>query len=747
MVKVQKPQPKSLSKSASIEGVAKKKKTTEKGKLAQAAVLEVAAPIKKGKNAAPKKVDVTEKPKKEQKKPVEKEKQQKAAKRPLVIAPPESPAASPVAVKKSKGKAAAIPATPAAKKPLILAPSPSPAKPAPAKKEKKGKPAPVEAAPKKSNKKSTVEEAPAKIEAPAKKAAAGKKVDTVSGKKADSASAKKAVETPAPTAPKKDNKKAAPAKKTEAAPAKKTPEVPAKKAEPAKKAAAAKKTVEAPTKTAAPAKKAAAAKKLVEALAKKSEKASKQTTKAVPAVAETASKISKPATASLQAKTKPLKKLSKPDKSPKAKKAGKKIATLAKGKSNKKAKKPKKKPVALQFELKPFDEQKFRDIVSESNVLKMCQALKTQAAEEVAKKKSASVFSDYRYILQVCSYKIPSCPKRVVKLGLKHSLVGSDDDVAIIVTDLQRGAKFDFEPTKAHYEDLFSEIGIKQRLTVVPFNQLRNDVNSFEAKRKFLNTYDYLMCDGKLSGQASAFLGKFTQKPRNVLHPVRLSKDNAQLQRELSRALCRTAYRQLSKGDLTAIPVGNHEHSAEQLAENILLVTKQLETVYPGGLANIRSLYVKIDIVGTSALPLYISMCAAPADTPYVVGPREQRMLKLKKQANEVLSRFALTKDAEFVKLTWQQVKRKAEIREEKAALLAADAAGVAAPSKENDGEDTVVPTKKARKESTSEAAKNEAESDDDEVDEADSGEDEGDEDDESDEEVDDDDSDDDDDE
>jgi len=172
-----------------------------------------------------------------------------------------------------------------------------------------------------------------------------------------------------------------------------------------------------------------------------------------------------------------------------------------------------KKPVELTFELKSFDEKRYQEIVSENNVTKVCQALKTLVSEEVAKKKATSIFTDYRYVLQVCSYKIPSCPKRMVKLNLKHSLVGSDDDVALIVTDLQRGAKFDSDPTKQHYEDLLREAGVKQRFTIVPFNQLRNEMGSFEAKRKFLNSYDYLLCDGRLSGQATAFLGKVRDLP------------------------------------------------------------------------------------------------------------------------------------------------------------------------------------------------------------------------------------------
>ncbi|XP_001962580.3 ribosomal L1 domain-containing protein CG13096 [Drosophila ananassae] len=640
MVKVQKPQPKSLKKSNSIEGVSKKKNKPEKAaKQPPAAVLEEAN-NKKGKNAALKKADGAVKAKKELPKQKPEKKQQKGeGKKPLILAPPESPAAAPAANKKSKVKPEK-----AAKKPLILAPPESPVVP----------------------KKETKAKAAAPAPAPAKKAAAKRKAEEPVAQKA------------APAPAKKSQKQAA-------------------VAEAAKKIAKAAPASEESKKTTKPGKKDAKASKAAEDV----KKATKPSADAKPAKETVKAKAQ--SAASLQKKNKPAQKISKPVKAPKAKKVDNKIKNKPGKKASKKASKAKP-PLELTFELQSFDEKKYEQIVSEGNVKKVCQALKDLVAEEVAKKKD--IFTDYRYNLQVASYKIASCPKRVVKLALKHSLVNADSDVAIIVPDLQRGAKFDFEPTKQHYEDLLREAGVTQRLTVVPFNQLRNEMGPFEAKRKFLNTYDYLLCDGRISGQASSFLGKFTQKPRNVLHAVRLSKDNDKIAEEVKRALHRTAFRQLAKGDLTTIPVGNHEHSAEQLAENILLVSKQLQQVFPGGLANIRSLYVKIDIVGTSALPLYVSLCAPPAETPYVVGPREQRMLKLKKQANEVLSRFALTKDAEFVKLSGEQVKRKAELRQKKEALLAADAA-----PKDNDGEDTAVPTKKARKEAASESSKAEPES------------------------------------
>lgn len=442
MVKVQKPQPKSLNKSNSIEGVSKKKNKPEKAtKLPAAAALEEAN-NKKGKNAALKKADGAVKAKKELPKQKTEKKQQKGeGKRPLILAPPESPAAPPAANKKSKVKPEK-----AAKKPLILAPPESPVVP----------------------KKETKAKAAASAPAPAKKAATKRKAE------------ESVTQKPAPAPAKKSQKQAA-------------------VSEVAKKIAKAAPATEESKKTTKPAKKAAKP----SAAAENVKKATKPSADAKPAKETVIAKAQ--SAASLQKKNKPSQKISKPAKAPKAKRVNNKIKNKRGKKGSKKSSKAKP-PVELTFELQTFDEKKYEQIVNEGNVKKVCQALKDLVAEEVAKKKD--IFTDYRYNLQVASYKIASCPKRVVKLALKHSLVNADSDVAIIVPDLQRGAKFDFEPTKQHYEDLLREAGVTQRLTVVPFNQLRNEMGPFEAKRKFLNTYDYLLCDGRISGQASSFLGK-----------------------------------------------------------------------------------------------------------------------------------------------------------------------------------------------------------------------------------------------
>ncbi|KAH8377615.1 hypothetical protein KR093_006268 [Drosophila rubida] len=700
MVKVQKPpQPKSLNKTQKIEGVSKEKLKASKEKKKEKKV--PAADVTDIKNAVKaKKSEIKNVAEKTAKKVTKNGTEKvKASKKALVLAPPASPApvASPAPKAKGGKKALAVaeasspvsttPKPKVGKKPLVVAPTPSPV--APVARKAKGDKKAVSA--------SDLAEPPASPVVAASKTKGGKKA-AINSPNAEAAATKpkagqkELVEVT--VLKQKQNVKDAdlPEKTIQAAGKKKSPS--------AKSPSAKSPSVKSPS-----VKSPSAEKAVVDEKPKKKVKKTEST--------DSASKeASKPEAQKKQPK------LAKAAKKPANGKSVKPVAKiLGKAPANKKAakqanqvEKKTKKVLELKYELKPFDEEQFFTIVSAANVQKVCDALKTQVAEEVKKQKAASIFRDYRYILQVCSYKIPSCPKRVVKLALKHTLVSSDDDVAVIVTDLQRGARFDYEPTVQHYEDLFREAGVEQKLTVVPFNRLRNDMGTYEAKRKFLNTYDYLLCDGRISGQANAFLGKGTQKSRNVLHAVRLSKDD-ELPKEITRALCRTAYRQLNKGDLTAIPVGNHEFSGDKLAENVLTVVNQLQQLYPGGLANIRSLYLKIDMVGTSALPLYISLCSPPADAPYVVGPREQRMLKLKKQANEVLSRFALTKEVGFVKLTADQVKYKAEVRAKRNALQSADA------KDDNDDEEAAVPAKKARKETAVKSG--EAEYDGEEQDEA----------------------------
>lgn len=134
----------------------------------------------------------------------------------------------------------------------------------------------------------------------------------------------------------------------------------------------------------------------------------------------------------------------------------------------------------------------------------------------------------------------------------------------------------------------------------------------------------------------------------------------------IMKGIRRTAFKQLNKGNMTTIPIASHRHTSEEVADNVLAVLRQLKTIYPGGLGNIRSLNIKVGVLGTSSLPLYISMVQGPDTNPYVVGPREQKMLKLKRETKDVLSKFQFTNEGTIQRLTQEQITKKRKIQEGK---------------------------------------------------------------------------------
>lgn len=97
------------------------------------------------------------------------------------------------------------------------------------------------------------------------------------------------------------------------------------------------------------------------------------------------------------------------------KKGAKDAAANAEQKLNKKQKNKEEEKSATKFEAQPFDEEQFNKVVNLENIKKISKALKKLVETEVSEKKT-SIFSDYRYFLNVCSYKIPNVPKRIVKL-------------------------------------------------------------------------------------------------------------------------------------------------------------------------------------------------------------------------------------------------------------------------------------------------------------------------------------------
>lgn len=295
-----------------------------------------------------------------------------------------------------------------------------------------------------------------------------------------------------------------------------------------------------------------------------------------------------------------------------------------------------------------FDQIHFNSIVKQDKIKRIVQVLNKLVKNESSKMKN-SIFSDYRYNLNVACFKVPSVPKRVVKLKVKHSI--ADEDTLLIVKDLQRGLKIDYEPTNQLYQDLLKDNGIEGIKTVMSFNQLKTEYSTFEMKHKLANTYDYYLCDGAIVGHVVGFLGKiFSSKSRCTPYAVRMANPKL-VKSEIQKALHKTSYKQGQKGNLITIPIGTHKMTPGQIADNVVHVIAQLKTIYPGGLPNIRNMTLGINLKGTSSLPIYINMGRPLETTPYIVGPREDKLTKLKDQANQILSQFEFTNNASMVRL------------------------------------------------------------------------------------------------
>ncbi|CAK9833289.1 Ribosomal L1 domain-containing protein CG13096 [Anthophora retusa] len=225
--------------------------------------------------------------------------------------------------------------------------------------------------------------------------------------------------------------------------------------------------------------------------------------------------------------------------------------------------------------------------------------------EEQLKSKNA-LFSDESQpvFMQVTCIRIPKTPRRFMRILLPHSLVTTNDEVALFVGDLQRGRRKDYEPTVEHYEDLLCKHGCTRIKSVIPMNQVKTEYDQYELKRKLVGSYDYFLVDGKIAGHLSHLLGREFYRKRKLPTSIRMqSKD---LKSEVEYALRKTVMQMHSFGDTHIIQIGHTSMEKDEILENILATCNYLSKHYPGGWANIRS--VRIKTATSLSLPIYTTL-------------------------------------------------------------------------------------------------------------------------------------------
>ena len=81
-------------------------------------------------------------------------------------------------------------------------------------------------------------------------------------------------------------------------------------------------------------------------------------------------------------------------------------------------------------------------------------------------------------------------------------------DVCLIVKDMEKGLKIDYEPTLNHFNELLSEKGVADITQVISLRELKVEYKQFEAKNSLCQKFDIFLVDDRILRLIPKFLGK-----------------------------------------------------------------------------------------------------------------------------------------------------------------------------------------------------------------------------------------------
>uniref|UniRef100_A0A2M3Z524 Putative ribosomal l1 domain-containing protein n=1 Tax=Anopheles braziliensis TaxID=58242 RepID=A0A2M3Z524_9DIPT len=249
--------------------------------------------------------------------------------------------------------------------------------------------------------------------------------------------------------------------------------------------------------------------------------------------------------------------------------------------------------------------------------------------KRIAKDEKAKLFGDdLRFALQITAVKIPDCPTRNCRVTLPHPILRKEDDVCLIVKDLERGRKFDYELTLCHWQDKLREAGVTSVTQIIPFQQLKQDYRQYEMRRKLVHRFERFLVDARIGGHVFSALGvHFTRRNKNPTSVV-LEYDE-KLAENIEKALRKVTYGRSNTGLTTEIKFAATWMPVEKAVENGMALLEELKTEFPGGWLNVASVYMTTSSTSKQSLPLYMSMINPNlVPVPKIEGPRAKFIAK-----------------------------------------------------------------------------------------------------------------------
>uniref|UniRef100_A0A0N5C6P2 Ribosomal_L7Ae domain-containing protein n=1 Tax=Strongyloides papillosus TaxID=174720 RepID=A0A0N5C6P2_STREA len=182
--------------------------------------------------------------------------------------------------------------------------------------------------------------------------------------------------------------------------------------------------------------------------------------------------------------------------------------------------------------------------------------------------------------------------------------------VCLILPDIAKtkevNTNTDTEIESREWSEILEEkFGIDKSLysKIYTLRQLRREVRGFEAIQSFSRSYDVFMAASNVFKSAISHLGKNFLKVNKALFPLCLKSHPKQ---KIENAVKRVAIR-ITPSKLNMLTkIGNTSQKVEELVKNGEVVLKTFLDNVPGGLENIRCIYLG-NVGGVVSLPVYVS--------------------------------------------------------------------------------------------------------------------------------------------
>ncbi|KAF2366427.1 Ribosomal protein L1/ribosomal biogenesis protein [Trinorchestia longiramus] len=265
------------------------------------------------------------------------------------------------------------------------------------------------------------------------------------------------------------------------------------------------------------------------------------------------------------------------------------------------------------------DLKKLDEVVDSSKMEKCISTLLKQYCQQDSKdgEGKKSLFAEAlpqltnkrRLCLTIDSFKVPpqrSATKpthpKIFRFPLPHGLTDAATSVLLVTKDYPKPKNPRL--SNDHYRRFITSAGCNHLITeIMSIGQLRDEYSVLSARKELFERMDVVLCDNAVALVVPRVLGKLFLTSKKFPIGVKMSKKD--LKKEIEEKLRSTCHKMTFKNSQSSLVFGHAAQPVQHLVENLHASLAHLCKSFPGGLSNIKTLYLSMGL--KARVPLYIS--------------------------------------------------------------------------------------------------------------------------------------------